>query len=291
MLSTPGIIDTHAHYDDEQFDTDREALLSALPGEMLCGETADGKATEKKRLSYGIEAVINVGASLASCRRALELSERYERVYAAVGVHPDEVGELERLETEREALELLRGWSAGKKVVAIGEIGLDYYWDKAERSLQEKWFRAQLRLAKEVGLPVNIHSRDAAEDTWRIMKEEDLGEIGGIIHCYSYSWEMAEQYLLAGFYLGIGGVITFKNAKKLKTVVKRAPLERLVLETDCPYLAPEPYRGKRNRSAYLTYVAEKIAEIKEIEAEEVVRQTTQNAKRVYQRLRIPGSLS
>lgn len=277
--NTPGIIDTHVHYDDGQFDLDREALLAALPGRMLPSDRDVGD----------IEAVVNVGASLASCRRALELAECYERVYAAVGVHPDEVGELEELEqsgTGKKGIELLRTWAAKEKVVAIGEIGLDYYWDKADHKLQEKWFRAQLRLARELGLPVNIHSRDAAADTWRIMKEERLEEIGGIIHCYSYSWEMAEQYLDAGFYLGIGGVITFKNAKKLKAVVKRAPLEHLVLETDCPYPAPEPYRGKRNCSAYLTYVAEQIAEIKEIGVEEVVRQTTQNARSIYQKLRV-----
>ena len=156
--NTLGVIDTHAHYDDGQFDLDREALLSALPGRML---PSDGDVGH-------IEAVVNVGASLASCRRALELAERYERVYAAVGVHPDEVGELEELEqsgTEKKGIELLRTWAAKEKVVAIGEIGLDYYWDKADHTLQEKWFRAQLHLARELGLPVNIHSRDAAADT------------------------------------------------------------------------------------------------------------------------------
>ena len=251
------IFDTHAHYEDEQFDSDRKELLDSLP-------------------EQGVEAVVNVGASLSSCRLALELSERYERVYAAVGVHPDEVGEL----TEAE-LDWLRGEAGADRVVAIGEIGLDYYWDKEQHELQEKWFRAQLRLARETGLPVNIHSREAAADTWRIMKEEHLEEIGGIIHCYSYSWEMAENYLAAGFYLGIGGVVTFKNAKKLKDIVKKAPLERLVLETDCPYLAPEPHRGRRNCSAYLSYVAEAIAGLKGLTAAEVVEQTARNARKVY----------
>jgi len=258
------IFDTHAHYDDEQFDTDREELLTSLP-------------------EQGIDAIVNVGASLAGCRRALELSEQYDRVYAAIGVHPDEVGTL----TEAD-LDWIRREAVRDKVVAIGEIGLDYYWDKEQHELQEKWFRAQLRLARELGLPVNIHSRDAAADTWQIMKEEHLEEIGGIIHCYSYSWEMAENYLAAGFYLGIGGVVTFKNGKKLKDVVEKAPLERLVLETDCPYLAPEPYRGKRNCSTYLSYVAEGIAALKEVSAEEVIRQTRQNAYQVYRKLGQPA---
>lgn len=255
------IIDTHAHYDDGQFDVDRDRILSTLP-------------------EQGIECVINVGASLDGCRNSLALAEQYDRVYAAVGVHPDEVGSL----TEAD-LNWIRQAAAQKKVVAIGEIGLDYYWDKEKRELQSDWFRKQLRLARELKLPVNIHSRDAAEDTWNIMQEEHLEEIGGIIHCYSYSWEMARNYLDAGFYLGIGGVVTFKNAKKLKEVVEQTPIDRLVLETDSPYLAPEPNRGKRNCSAYLCYVAEQIAAIKGMTADEVIRQTSENAYRVYPRLR------
>lgn len=258
------IIDTHAHYDDEQFDTDREELLTTLP-------------------EQGIEAVVTVGASLASCQGALELAERYDRVYATLGVHPDEVAILTDASLEWMRTAVTES-PIKDKIVAIGEIGLDYYWDKAQHEVQEHWFRAQLRLARELGLPVNIHSRDAAADTWQVMKDEHLEEIGGIIHCYSYSWEMARNYLDAGFYLGIGGVVTFKNAKKLKEVVEKAPLDRLVLETDCPYLAPDPYRGKRNCSAYLKYVAEGIASLKGVTPEEVIAQTRQNTLTVYPRL-------
>lgn len=251
------IFDTHTHYDDEQFDEDRDQLLSGLPAQ-------------------GVGAVVDVGASLASCRAALALAARYPNVYAAVGVHPDEVGNL----TEPD-LAWIRLAASGEKVVAIGEIGLDYYWDKEGHEVQKRWFREQLRLAKEAGLPVIIHSREAAADTWQVMKEERLEEIGGVIHCFSYSWEMAELYLKAGFYLGIGGVVTFRNAKKLKEVVKRAPLERLVLETDCPYLAPVPHRGRRNSSAYLPFVAAEIASLKDVTPEVVVDQTEQNARKLY----------
>lgn len=254
------IIDTHAHYDDEQFDEDREALFFSLA-------------------ERGIEAVVNVGASLQGCRSSLLFANRYDRVYASVGVHPDEVGSL----TE-EHLEELRQAAKDPKVVSIGEIGLDYHWNVESREMQKHWFREQLRLAKKVGLPVNIHSRDAAEDTWNVMKEEHLEEIGGIIHCFSYSWEMAQQYLRAGFFLGIGGVVTFKNAKKLKEVVTKMPMDRIVLETDSPYLAPEPHRGTRNDSGYLYAVAEAIAGLRGMETEEVIRCTRDNALRVYPKL-------
>lgn len=251
------IFDTHAHYDDEQFDEDREAMLGSLR-------------------EHGIGAVVNVGASLESCRAALALAERYSNVYAAVGVHPDEVGTL-----DEQAFQWLREAASEPKVVAVGEIGLDYYWDKEGRGLQQEWFRRQLRLARELGLPVVIHSREAAADTWQVMEEEHLEEIGGVIHCFSYSWEMAQRYLDAGFYIGIGGVITFKNAKKLKEVVEKAPLERLVLETDCPYLAPVPHRGKRNSSHYLPLVAEAVAQLKGVTAETVTEQTERNARALY----------
>lgn len=165
-------------------------------------------------------------------------------------------------------------------MVAVGEIGLDYYWDIQPREMQKEWFIRQLGLARELNLPVNIHSRDASEDTFHIMKEHANG-LGGIIHCFSGSKELAEEYVKLGFYIGVGGVVTFKNGKKLKQVVKAVPLEKIVLETDCPYLAPEPYRGKRNHSGYIKYVAEEIARLKGLTYEEVVAQTEINAKEVY----------
>ena len=167
-----------------------------------------------------------------------------------------------------------------EKVVAVGEIGLDYYWDNEPREVQKKWFIRQLELARELDLPVLIHSREAAADTMEIMKGHAKG-LSGVIHCYSYSKEMAQEYIKMGFYIGVGGVVTFKNAKKLKEVVENIPLISIVLETDCPYMAPEPNRGKRNNSAYIRYVAEKIAELKGITYEEVVEQTEKNARDMY----------
>lgn len=251
------IFDTHAHYDDEAFDGDREALLKSLP-------------------EQGIGAVVNVGASLSSCRTTLDLIEKWPFFYGAVGVHPNETAEL-----SEQDMDWLREMSAGKNIVAIGEIGLDYYWDEPERGLQKKWFVRQLELSKEVDLPVIIHSRDAAMDTLSIMKAEHNGVTGGVIHCFSYGVEIAREYLNMGYYLGVGGVLTFNNAKKLKEVAAYAPLSQLVLETDCPYLSPVPNRGKRNSSLNLSYVVEALAEIKGIEKEQVIEETNRNARRLY----------
>lgn len=251
------IFDTHAHYDDEVFDEDREELF-------------------KKIQKEGVGIVVNIGASMESTKRSIELSEKYDFIYAAIGVHPSETADL----TEEDMQWLARA-SALDKVVAIGEIGLDYHYDEPPRELQKKWFIRQLDLAKEVQLPVCIHSREAAQDTLDIMQAAHGEEIGGVIHCYSYGWDMAKIYLDMGFYLGIGGVVTFKNGKKLKDVVEKAPMERLVLETDAPYLSPEPYRGQRNSSDYLTYVASQIAELKGMTPEEVIRITEENAKKMY----------
>lgn len=251
------IFDTHVHYDDEAFDQDREAVLQRIRED-------------------GVGMIADIGADIASSKKAMELSERYDFIYAVVGVHPSEVEPMQPSD-----IAWLREMAKKPKVVAIGEIGLDYHYEEPERELQKKWFKAQLELAKEVKLPVSIHSREAAQDTLTIMQQMDMQETGGVIHCFSYGWEMAKIYLDMGFYLGIGGVVTFKNAKKLKEVVQKAPLERIVLETDGPYLAPEPFRGKRNMSSYLTYVAEKIAELKKITPEEVIQITEQNARRLY----------
>lgn len=253
------IFDTHAHYDDEKFDGDREALLADLGG-------------------AGIGAVTNVAASIESCKTTLALANKYPWMYAALGVHPSDSGPL----TEDDINWLKRQCAENlEKVRAVGEIGLDYYWEEPEHDIQKKWFAAQLNAAREVKLPVIIHSRDAAKDTLDLMKAEGAGEIGGVIHCFSYGKEMAREYLNMGFFIGVGGVVTFNNAKKLKEVVEYAPLTSIVLETDCPYLAPVPNRGKRNSSLNLTYVADTIAQLKGVSRQEVEQITWENALRLY----------
>ena len=251
------IFDTHAHYDDPVYEKDREELFEAMRAE-------------------GVGMITDIGADIASTKKAAELSNTYEFVYAAAGVHPSEVYSLEEAD-----MDFLLEMAKNPKVVAIGEIGLDYHYEDTVREVQKKWFIRQLELAKEVKLPVVIHSRDAAQDTLDIMKDIHAEDIGGVIHCFSYGWEMAKIYLDMGFYLGIGGVVTFKNAKKLKEVVQRAPMDRLVLETDAPYLAPEPYRGKRNASHYLKYVAEEIAALRSMALDEVIHITEENGKQMY----------
>lgn len=251
------IFETHAHYDDEAFDEDREELLESL-------EPA------------GIGKVINVCAEVSGWERTVALTERYPFVYGAVGVHPDDVGSLDEA-----ALERMRVLCGKEKIVAVGEIGLDYYWDKQDHQTQIFWFERQLEVARETGLPFIIHSREAARDTLETMKRMRAGEIGGVVHCFSYGKEMAREFLDMGLYLGIGGVVTFKNGRKLKEVVEYAPLDRLLLETDSPYLAPVPNRGKRNSSLNLPYVAGKIAEIKQVDADTVVSVTEENAGRLF----------
>lgn len=251
------IFDTHAHYDDEQFDEDRDELLASM---QACG----------------VEAVTNIGASLTTSQNTIELTKKYPFVYGAIGVHPNEVDEL-----NEDGIAWLKENSALPKIVAVGEIGLDYYWDEPGREVQKKWFLRQLELAREVKLPVVIHSRDAAKDTLDIMKSFHAENLGGVIHCFSYTKEMAREYLNMGFYLGIGGVVTFKNAKKLKEVVEYMPMEQMVLETDCPYLSPVPNRGKRNSSLNLPYVVEEVARLKEISVDEVIDITNRNAKTMY----------
>ena len=257
------IFETHAHYDDERFAEDQDALIKSMP--------------EK-----GIGRIINVGSSIESTKTTLELAKKYDYVYAAVGVHPSDIDGL-----NEETFAWLREQTAWEKTVAIGEIGLDYYWDK-EPEVQERqreWFRRQMELAKEVNLPVIIHSRDAAEDTMRLMKEIHAQEIPGVIHCYSYSREMAQEFIKMGYYIGVGGVVTFKNAKKLKETVEAIPLERILLETDCPYMAPEPHRGTRNDSSNIPYVIAKIAELKQVSEAEVERVTEQNARALFRKVR------
>ncbi len=249
------IFDTHAHYDDEQFDADRDELLWSME-------------------ENGVGAIVNVSASYESCSRVVEMAQRYPFLYAAVGVHPDETGGL-----NEEKFARLKELCAEEKVVAVGEIGLDYYWDTEPRKVQKKWFIRQLELARETGLPVMIHSRDAAADTLEIIKEYGRG-LRGVIHCFSYSLEMAREYVGMGYNIGVGGVVTFKNGKKLKEIVEEIPLSAILLETDSPYLAPEPNRGKRNTSLNLKYVAQEIAGIKGLTCQEVIEQTEKNARRM-----------
>lgn len=251
------IFDTHAHYDDSVFDADRDELLRRMAGN-------------------GIGTIVNIGANIKTSAATVALTERYPFLYGAVGVHPSETDAL----TERD-MEQLGSHCAHPKIVAVGEIGLDYHYPDTNRELQQRWFVRQLALAREVQLPVVIHSRDAANDTIQIMKEQHCEEIGGVVHCFSYSKELALQYVDMGFYIGVGGVITFSNAKKLVEAVRAVPLERIVLETDAPYLSPAPERGSRNHSGKLWLVAEKLAELKGVTVQELIRITEENARRLY----------
>ena len=253
------IFDTHAHYDDEQFDADREALLSGMK-------------------AGGVGMIVDAAATVASWDKILELTEKYPFLYGSVGVHPDEVGDL-----NEENFARMSELADRKKIVAIGEIGLDYYWDKEGHDLQKYWFIRQLELAGEKKLPVMIHSREAAADTMEIMKKYGKDR-NGVIHCYSYSPEMALEYVKLGYYIGVGGVVTFKNAKKLVQTVSELPLDRILLETDCPYMAPEPHRGTRNDSSNIPYVISKIAEIKGTTPDEVERTTRANAFELFTRV-------
>lgn len=250
------IFDTHAHYDDEAFDEDREALLNSMK-------------------EGGVGRIVNIGANMETSRRTVELTGQYDFMYGAVGVHPSDTGDM-----TQDDIETLRRWSGEPKILAIGEIGLDYHYPEPSRETQKNWFIRQLMLAREENLPVVIHSRDAAADTLEILKEYGRG-LGGVIHCFSYTKEMAAEYVKLGYYIGIGGVVTFKNARKLAEAVEVIPLERLVLETDCPYLSPEPYRGTRNSSLNLTYVAQTLAQLKGVSYDEIIKQTEQNAQEMY----------
>ena len=215
-------------------------------------------------------------AGLEGTKRTVELTKRYPFVYGAAGVHPDEVGEL-----NEDTFAWLKEQCRQEKIVAVGETGLDYYWDREDHEIQKKWFLRQLSLAKELSLPVIVHSREAAADTMEILKRTWDPKVPVVIHCYSYSPEQAREYVKMGCYLGVGGVVTFQNARKLKETVKETPLSRILLETDCPYLAPVPFRGKRNDSGNLIYVARAVAEIKGITEEEVIRVTEENAESFY----------
>lgn len=256
----PVIFESHAHYDDEAFDEDRDELLASMQ-------------------ESGIGTIVNVAASVRGLDITVTLMEKYPFIYGAVGIHPDEAGDL-----NEDLLNRIQELCKHEKTIAVGEIGLDYYWDKEKHELQKYWFERQMEVARSEKLPFIIHSRDAAADTLEMTKKLKGGEIQGVIHCFSYGKEIAREYLEMGLYLGIGGVITFQNAKKLKEVVAYAPLEQLLLETDCPYLAPVPYRGKRNSSLYIPHIAEAIAQIKKISYEEVVNVTRENAQKLFKKV-------
>lgn len=251
------IFESHAHYDDEAFNEDRETLLTSMQ-------------------ENGIGTIINVGASIASTQSTIALTQQYPFLYGAAGVHPSETAEL-----DEDKLCWLEQQCRREKIVAVGEIGLDYHWPEPDRALQKYWFEKQLELAARVNLPLIIHSREAAKDTLDIMKAHHTQDSRGVIHCFSYTKEIAQEYIAMGYYIGIGGVITFSNARKLKEAAAAIPIERILLETDCPYLAPVPNRGKRNSSLNLLYVAQEIAQIKGISREEVVSITCENAQRLF----------
>ncbi len=250
-------VDTHAHLQDDAYKDD------------LAETIARAKAA-------GVNKIITMGDNIVNSRLAVDLAEKYEEIYAAVGLHPENIDENENYLYE------LKELAKSKKVVAIGEIGLDYYWEKdlARRGLQQKIFREQLQLAKELNLPVCVHDRDAHGDTLRILKEESEN-LRGVCHCFSGSYEMAIELFKIGFYIGVDGPLTFKNAAKLPEIVKNSPQNRILLETDSPYLTPAPYRGKRNEPSYIPHIARKVAEIWEIDADEVARITTDNVKKLY----------
>ena len=250
------LFDTHAHMDDRAFDADREELLASFP--------------EK-----GIGLVMNPGCSLASSRNVAELITKYDFLYGAVGSHPDVADEVDEAVID----EYRMLCKQNDKIKAIGEIGLDYHYEDIPREIQQKAFRAQMALARELDLPVIVHEREAHEDGMKIVDE--FPEVKGVFHCYSGSAEMAKELVKRGWYIGFTGVLTFKNARKAVEVAASIPLERIVIETDCPYMAPEPFRGKRNDPGKIYRMAEKLAEIRGVSVEEIQRITMENGKRLY----------
>lgn len=245
------IFDSHAHYDDEAFDEDREQVIMEIK-------------------EAGVIGVLNCGSSIEGARKSLELAEKDEMFFAAVGIHPEYADKL-----DKEMLDEIRNMARSKRVKAIGEIGLDYYYEEnPPREVQREVFRKQMALAEELVLPVVIHDRDAHEDTLNIIRE--YPKVKGVVHCFSGSVEFARECLKEGYYIGVTGVVTFKNAKKIVEVVKEVPLDRLLVETDCPYMAPTPFRGKRNRSDYIPYILEEMARIKDVSVEKLCSHTVKN---------------
>lgn len=249
--------DTHAHLDDEQFEADRELVI-------------------KRAREAGLRLIMNVSCDLGAARKTLELTKKHNFIYGAVGIHPQDAKNI----TEDDFQEL-KELAQEDKIMAIGEIGLDYYWDEVPHDVQHQILRRQIKLAKEVKLPVIIHDREAHQDVFDILKKEGAQEVGGVMHCYSGSWEMAKEYIKMGFYISLGGPVTFKNGRKVQEIAKLVPLENLLIETDAPYLAPVPYRGKRNESAYVVKTAEQIAQLKGLDVEVVAKATLENGKKLF----------
>ncbi len=251
------LFDTHVHLNADQFNEDVEEVI-------------------KRALEAGVENMVVVGFDRPTIEKAMELVEKYEFIYASIGWHP-----VDAIDMTDEDLKWIEELSSHPKVVAIGEMGLDYHWDKSPKDIQKEVFRKQIQLAKKVKLPIVIHNREATQDIVEILKEEQAAEVGGIMHCFSGSAEIAKECVEMNFLISLGGPVTFKNAKKPKEVAVEIPLEKLLIETDCPYLAPHPYRGKRNEPSYVKLVAEQIAELKGLTIEEVAEATTLNAKKLF----------
>ncbi|WP_404430138.1 TatD family hydrolase [Sutcliffiella horikoshii] len=251
------LFDTHVHLNADQYEEDLQEVIDRAQAEKVTN-------------------MVVVGFDRKTIKRAMELVEKYDFLYAAVGWHP-----VDAIDMTEEDLAWIEDLASHEKVVAIGEMGLDYHWDKSPKEIQKEVFRKQIQLAKKVKLPIVIHNRDATADVVQILKEEDAKEVGGIMHCFTGSLEVAKECMEMNFYISFGGPVTFKNAKKPKEVVKEIPMEKLLIETDCPYLTPHPYRGKRNEPGYVRLVAEQIAELKELTIEEVAEKTTANAKKLF----------
>ncbi|MFC7443373.1 TatD family hydrolase [Laceyella putida] len=252
------LFDTHAHLNDPQFADDREQVI------------------KRAREEFGVDMIVNVGYNRETIRTSLELAEAHDFIYTAVGWHPHDAKDC----TEQD-LAWIRELTQHPKVVALGEMGLDYYWDNSPREIQADIFRKQIAIARETGYPIIIHDRDAHEDVVRILKEENADEVGGVMHCFGGDPEIMEECLKLNFMIGLGGPVTFKNAKLPKEIARLVPLDRLLVETDCPYLAPHPYRGKRNETGYVRLVAETIAEIRGLSLSELAHVTSENAKRLF----------
>ena len=248
------IFDSHAHYTDKAFNEDRENMLGSLKESGVCG-------------------IINCGADIESSVSSVDLASKYDYIYAACGIHPEEADK-----TPENYIDILRDLAKNEKCVAIGEIGLDYYWRQDTKDLQKELFEKQILLSKELDLPIIVHDREAHGDTMEILKKH---RPKGVLHCFSGSPETATEVLKLGMYIGLGGALTFKNARKAVEVAQMLPLDRLLLETDCPYMAPVPMRGKRNNSGYISFIAEKVAEIKGIDPQSVLDVTMENTKRLF----------
>lgn len=251
------LFDTHAHLDDRKYNEDREEMLN-------------------RAQQAGVELILNVGYDLPSSQRSVKLAEKYPFIYAGVGIHPHDADTL-----NEDSLIKLEKLAQHHKVVAIGEMGLDYYRDLSPRDVQQKAFRAQINLARRVKKPIIIHDRDAHGDIMQVMKEEKVQDIGGVLHCFSGSWEMAKECLKMNFYISIAGPVTFSNGGKLKEIAQKVPLDKLLIETDSPYLTPSPHRGKRNESTYVKYVAEEIAKLRGITLKELANATLANGKLLF----------